>query len=51
MLAASNTGNGHNGYIFRDNPKALKGYVGYHIDSLAVFDVPWAQEVLGFLEA
>jgi phage terminase large subunit GpA-like protein len=51
MLAASNTGNGHNGYIMRGNPGALKGYVGYHIDSLAVFDVPWAQEVLGFLES
>jgi hypothetical protein len=50
-LAMSNIGNGNKGYIPRDNPEALTGYRGFHVDSLALFDVPWSQEVLGFLEA
>ncbi len=50
-LAMSNIGNGHKGYVPRDNPQALTGYRGFHVDSLAVFDVPWSQEVLEFLEA
>lgn len=50
-LAMSNIGNGHKGYIPQENSGALTGYRGFHVDSLAVFDVPWSQEVLGFLEA
>lgn len=49
-LAGSNMGNGALGYI-TTNPKALRGYRGFHVDSLAVWWVPWASEVLGFLAA
>lgn len=49
-LASSNLGNGHRGYIAR-NEYALTGHAGYHVDSLAVWWIPWADEVLGWLEA
>jgi len=49
-LCVSNIGNGAFGYI-PANSGALHGYAGFHIDSLAVWWVPWADEVLGFLEA
>ena len=50
-LANSNLGNGHKGYIPQDNPQALAGNRGFHVDRLAVFDVPWSKDVLNFLEA
>ncbi len=49
-LASSNVGNGALGYIARSET-ALTGHAGFHVDSLAVWWIPWADEVLGFLEA
>ena len=49
-LASSNIGNGMRGYIAR-NEYALTGHAGFHVDSLAVWWIPWADEVLGWLEA
>lgn len=49
-LATSNLHNGSRGYVSR-NPDALRGHRGFHVDSLAVWWVPWASEVLGFLAA
>ena len=49
-LAVSNIHNGNGGYVSK-NEAALRGYRGFHVDSLAVWWVPWASEVLGFLEA
>jgi phage terminase large subunit GpA-like protein len=48
-LAGSNMDNGSRGYIAKadGNP----GVRGFHIDSTAVWWVPWKDEVLGFLEA
>jgi len=48
-LANSNMGNGSMGYV-ASNPNALTGYAGFHVDSLAVWWVPWSDEVLGWLE-
>jgi len=50
MLASSNMDNGGLGYI-STNPIGLRDYRGFHLDSLAVWWIPWAQEVLEFLEA
>ena len=49
-MAQSNMGNGTLGYV-PQNADALTGYAGFHVDSLAVWWVPWSEEVLGFLEA
>jgi phage terminase large subunit GpA-like protein len=49
-LACSNIGNGAGGYI-RPHADALRGYQGFHVDALAVWWVPWASEVIGWLEA
>lgn len=49
-LAGSNMSNGALGYI-TTNPNGLAGIRGFHVDSLAVWWVPWSQEVLEFLEA
>lgn len=49
-LASSNMDNGAGGYI-ATNPNALTGNRGFHVDSLAVWWIPWSQEVLEFLEA
>ena len=49
-LATSNTGNGAGGYISTSD-NGLRGYRGIHIDGLAVWWVPWASEVLGWLES
>lgn len=48
-LATSNIGNGSLGYI-PQSKTALHGFAGFHVDSLAVWWVPWSEEVLGFLE-
>ena len=48
-LAGSNMGNGALGYV-GGNPNALTGYAGFHVDSLAVWWVPWSDEVLGWME-
>jgi phage terminase large subunit GpA-like protein len=48
-LAGSNMGNGSQGYV-GSNPNALTGYAGFHVDSLAIWWVPWSDEVLGWLE-
>ena len=50
QLAGSNMKNGALGYI-TTNPIGLRGCRGFHIDSLAIWWIPWAQEVLEFLEA
>lgn len=49
-LSISNMGNGSMGYISKSE-SGLRGYRGFHVDSLAVWWIPWASEVLGFLEA
>ena len=49
-LACSNLDNGSMGYIAGEGG-AIRGYKGFHVDSLAVWWIPWANEVLGFLEA
>jgi len=49
-LASSNMDNGTLGYI-PTNPQGLKNIRGFHVDSLAIWWIPWAQEVLEFLEA
>ena len=49
-LCGSNLGNGNGGYVAA-NKQALRGYRGFHVDSLAVWWIPWANEVLGWLEA
>jgi phage terminase large subunit GpA-like protein len=49
-LTDSNMANGGNGYIFT-NPEALDHMRGFHIDSLAIWWIPWKQEVLEFIEA
>lgn len=49
-LASSNMLNGSLGYI-ATNSAGLKHIRGFHVDSLAIWWVPWAQEVLEFLEA
>jgi phage terminase large subunit GpA-like protein len=50
QLAGSNMHNGSLGYI-PTKEGAIRGYEGFHVDSLAVWWVPWSAEVLGFLEA
>ena len=50
MLASSNMDNGGLGYI-STNPIGLRDCRGFHVDSLAIWWIPWAQEVLEFLEA
>jgi phage terminase large subunit GpA-like protein len=50
QLAGSNMHNGTLGYI-STSEGAIRGYEGFHVDSLAVWWVPWSAEVLGFLEA
>ena len=50
QLASSNMDNGALGYI-STNPHGLAGQRGFHVDSLAVWWIPWSQEVLEFLEA
>lgn len=50
MLASSNMDNGGLGYI-ATNPIGLRDCRGFHVDSLAIWWIPWAQEVLEFLEA
>jgi phage terminase large subunit GpA-like protein len=49
-LTDSNMDNGGRGYI-STNPDGLKHIRGFHIDSLAIWWIPWAQEVLEFIEA
>jgi phage terminase large subunit GpA-like protein len=49
-LASSNMDNGGMGYI-STNPIGLRDMRGFHLDSLAVWWIPWSQEVLEFLEA
>lgn len=49
-LADSNMDNGNLGYISTNN-QPLKNMRGFHIDSLAIWWIPWAQEVTEFLEA
>lgn len=49
-LACSNLDNGSKGYM-QIIPPFIRGYRGFHVDSLAVWWVPWANEVVGFLEA
>jgi phage terminase large subunit GpA-like protein len=49
-LASSNVGNGNLGYI-ATHAGAIRGYRGFHVDSLAVWWIPWANEVVSFLEA
>jgi len=49
-LASSNMDNGDLGYI-PTNPHGIEGRRGYRIDSLAIWWVPWADEVMGYLEA
>jgi phage terminase large subunit GpA-like protein len=50
MLASSNMDNGGLGYI-STNPIGLRDCRGFHVDSLAIWWIPWSQEVLEFLEA
>lgn len=50
MLATSNLENGSKGYI-STHGNAIRGYRGFHIDSTAVWWIPWANEVVAFLEA
>ena len=42
--------NGAMGYI-RTNPYALESMRGFHVDAMAIWWAPWADEVLEFLEA
>lgn len=49
-LAGSNMDNGNGGYVVT-NDSPIEHIHGFRIDSLAVWWVPWADEVLGFLEA
>lgn len=49
-LAMSNMKNGDLGYI-ATNPNGLRNHVGFHLDSLAIWWIPWSQEVMEFLEA
>jgi len=49
LLASSNMKNGALGYI--STAGGLHGRRGFHIDSLAIWWIPWAQEVQEFLEA
>lgn len=49
-LATSNMDNGCLGYI-STNPSGRKHHRGFHVDSLAVWWIPWSQEVLEFIEA
>lgn len=49
-LSVSNMVNGAMGYI-PTNPHSLDSMRGFHIDSMAVWWIPWKQEVLEFLEA
>lgn len=49
-MTDSNMGNGALGYI-STNQEPLKNMRGFHIDSLAIWWIPWSQEVLEFLEA
>lgn len=49
-LSSSNMDNGSLGYV-KTNPNGLKYIRGFHVDSLAIWWIPWAQEVLEFLEA
>lgn len=48
-LSSSNMGNGTGGYISRADGQT--GVRGFHVDAMAVWWVPWQEEVLGFLEA
>ena len=48
-LCNSNMRNGSLGYI--GTKQSIRGYKGFHLDALAVWWIPWANEVLGFLEA
>jgi len=48
-LASSNVKNGNGGYLKTNT--GLDGIRGFHVDSLAVWWIPWSAEVLGFLEA
>ncbi len=49
-LSNSNMDNGAGGYI-ATNHQPIESIKGFRIDSLAVWWVPWADEVLGYLEA
>lgn len=49
-LATSNIENGNRGYI-ATHAGSIRGYRGFHVDSLAVWWIPWANEVVSFLEA
>lgn len=49
-LSSSNIDNGNRGYI-ATHAGAIRGYRGFHVDSLAVWWIPWANEVVSFLEA
>ena len=50
MLAGSNMENGRLGYVSRGS-SPVERYRGFHVDALAVWWIPWSEEVLGFLEA
>jgi phage terminase large subunit GpA-like protein len=49
-LSSSNIDNENRGYI-ATHAGAIRGYRGFHVDSLAVWWIPWANEVVSFLEA
>ena len=49
-LSSSNMGNGKLGYI-ATNPHHVESIRGFHVDSLAIWWVPWWQEVLEYLTA
>ena len=49
-MAESNMDNGQGGYI-STNEFPRTGHKGFHVDSLAVWWVPWAQEVIEFIES
>ncbi len=51
LLSSSNMENGAKGYMSPGGESPVRGYRGFHVDSLAVWWIPWSNEVLGFLEA